>query len=88
MGEGNCEAKIASRQWGRQFLPRDIKLCRRALWVCGNDTLAVAMPDAVGSEKWPNLLLAPEIPKEFTYHYFKFSAYTLWINFSSDFEFI
>ena len=32
LGEGNCESKIASRQWGDNFLPRDINLSRRALW--------------------------------------------------------
>ena len=35
LGEGNCESKIASRQWGDNFLPRDINLSRRALWVGG-----------------------------------------------------
>ena len=30
LGEGNCESKIVSRQWGRLFLPRDIKMSRRA----------------------------------------------------------
>ena len=33
LGEGNCESKIAV---GSQFLPRDIKVSRRALWAFGN----------------------------------------------------
>ena len=33
LGEGNCESKIAGRQWGSQFLLRGIKMPRRALWV-------------------------------------------------------
>ena len=32
LGGGNCESKIAARQW-EQFLPRGIKMSRRALWV-------------------------------------------------------
>ena len=32
LGEGNCESEIVSRQWGNNFLPRDIKMSRRALW--------------------------------------------------------
>ena len=33
LGEGNCESKIAARQWGVNFLPRGIKMSRRALRV-------------------------------------------------------
>ena len=33
LGEDACESKIATRQWGVNFLPRGIKMSRRALWV-------------------------------------------------------
>ena len=32
LGEGDCESRIASRQWGDNFC-RETSRCRRALWV-------------------------------------------------------
>ena len=42
LGEGNCESKIAARRWGVNFLPRGIKMPRRALWEQGQLRLVLA----------------------------------------------